>query len=70
MIEPQTQESVPLDAAEVMLILSAMNRLTGRDEIDFNLNPKDLNQLYDKLYSVWERLDKNQKVRNSILCGV
>jgi hypothetical protein len=70
MIEPQTQESVPLDAAEVMLILSAMNRLTGRDEIDFNLNPKDLNQLYNKLYSVWERLDKNQKVRNSILCGV
>jgi hypothetical protein len=70
MIEPQTQESVPLDSTEVMLILSAMNRLTGGDEIDFNLNPKDLNQLYNKLYSVWERLDKNQKIRNSILCDV
>jgi hypothetical protein len=70
MIEPQTQEYVPLNATEIMSILSAMNRLTGRDEINFDLNTKDLNQLYNKLYSVWERLDKNQKVRNSILCDV
>lgn len=70
MIEPQTQEYVPLNATEIMSILSSINRLTERDEINLNLNRKDLNQLYNKLYSVWERLDKNQKVRNSVLCDV
>ena len=70
MIEPQTQEYVPLNSTEIMSILSSINRLTERDEINLNLNRKDLNQLYNKLYSVWERLDKNQKVRNSVLCDV
>lgn len=70
MTEPQTEDFVRLNTKELMIIISALNHLSKPNEVYLQLNCTDVNQLYNKLYSVWETLDSNEKLRNSIVCDV
>jgi hypothetical protein len=70
MTEPQTEDFVRLNTKELMILISSLNHLSRPNEVYLQMNYSDVNQLYNKLYSVWETLDNNEKLRNSIVCDV
>ena len=63
-----TEIEIKLNVHEVGVILSALQLLSNRDE---NLIAKDYGSvpaLYDKLHTVWERMDSSQTgLRNDVV---
>lgn len=63
-----TETEIKLNVHEVGVILSALQLLSNRDE---NLIAKDYGSvpaLYDKLHTVWERMDSSQTgLRNDVV---
>jgi hypothetical protein len=70
MTELQTEDCVKFNSNELLILISALNYLSTPNKVYLQMNFTNVNQLYNKLYSVWETLDNNEKLRNSIvLCG-
>jgi hypothetical protein len=70
MTEPNTEDFVRLNNRELTVLIFALNYLTNKNEVYLQANYTDVNKLYNKLYSVWEKLESNEKIRNSIVCDV
>lgn len=55
-----TETNVNLNVHEVGILLSALQTLSHRDENVIARDYGSVPALYNKLYSVWERMDSSQ----------
>lgn len=55
-----TETQVNLNVHEIGIILSALQNLENIDEIHIAREYGSVPALYNKLYSVWERMDRSQ----------
>ena len=63
-----TEENVQLNVHEIGVILSALQQLDLREENQIAREYGSVPALYNKLYSVWERMDRSGTVlRNDVV---
>ena len=63
-----TETNVNLNVHEIGVILSALQLLTHRDENQIAKEYGSTEALYDKLYSIWETLDRSETgIRNDVV---
>ncbi len=63
-----TDANVNLNVHEIGVILSALQLLTNRDENQIAKEYGSAPALYNKLYSVWETLDRSETgLRNDVV---
>jgi hypothetical protein len=63
-----TETNVNLNVHEIGILLSALQTLSFRDENQIAREYGSASALYNKLYSVWERMDSSQTVlRNDVV---
>lgn len=55
-----TETNVNLNVHEIGIILSALQNLENIDEIHIAKDYGSVPALYNKLYSVWERMDRSE----------
>jgi hypothetical protein len=63
-----TETNVNLNVHEIGVILSALQELNLREEIRIAREFGSVPALYNKLYSLWERMDRSQTgLRNDVV---
>ena len=63
-----TETSMNLDVHEIGVLLSALQQLDGRDEYLIAREYGSVSALYNKLYSVWEIMDRSETgIRNDVV---
>jgi hypothetical protein len=66
--EMMTEDFVQLNVHEIGVILSALQQLDLREENQIARDYGSVPALYNKLYSVWERMDRSGTVlRNDVV---
>lgn len=63
-----TEKTMNLNVHELGVILSALQMLTNRDENQIAREYGSVPALYNKLYTVWERMDTSETgLRNDVV---
>jgi hypothetical protein len=63
-----TETQVNLNVHEMGILLSALQNLENIDEIHIARDYGSVSALYNKLYSLWERMDTSQTgLRNDVV---
>lgn len=63
-----TETSMNLDVHEIGVLLSALQQLDGRDEHLIAREYGSVSALYDKLYAIWETMDRSETgIRNDVV---
>lgn len=63
-----TETVIELNVHEIGVILSALQRLDLRDEYQIAREYGSVPALYNKLYSLWERMDRSETgLRNDVV---
>lgn len=57
-----TEDSVRLNVHEIGILLSALQQVDLREEVQIARQYGSVAALYNKLYSVWEQMDTSQTV--------
>ena len=63
-----TETSMNLNVHEIGVLLSALQQLDGSDEYLIAREYGSVSALYNKLYSVWETMDRSETgIRNDVV---